>query len=242
MGRSRVPVVRRETEPLDASSPVLPQPASMPYPLAAMTFSKSRRPEPPEIPAALSAWASAAEGSCAIESLKSQMFWICELASHLSAEMVDRGPNVPAAYADVPEQKSWTVRQHFELATNVERHLGLAMLRTAAGEDIDWALPDAKVYEGSRFGLGNFSNLVSEWGLMRQTHVLMLGRIRPRCWDRTTRCNGDAASVRAIAWAIAGRTQIALDRIERGWNRPVARTWPSIQTEPPPSHDGSSPR
>ena len=209
----------------------------MPYPLAAMTFSKSRRPEPFEVPPALSAWVAAAEGTCAIELLKSQMFWICELASHLSAEMVDRGPNDPAAYADVPKQQRWTVRQHFEWATNVERHLGLAMLRTAAGDDTPWDLPSAEIYEGNRFGLGNFSNLVSEWGLMRQTHVLMLGRIRPRCWDRTARCESENASVRAIAWAMAGRAHLALERIEKGWNRPVARTWQSSQSETSSGHD-----
>ncbi len=109
----------------------------------------------------------AVAGDCVFPTLETQMFWLCELASHLSTEQVDK----------VDPPYGWTIRQVFEHCADAERVFGYRMLRIAAGDET--ALPgwDENAYAASRFGLGNFGSLVAEIGSLRQANVYLLRRI-----------------------------------------------------------------
>jgi hypothetical protein len=130
---------------------------------------------------------------------------LCELASHLSTEQIDR---VHAPY-------SWTIRQVFEHCTNAERVFGYRMLRFAAGDNTDLSSWDENHYANVRFGLGNFGSIVSEMGFLRQSNLLLLRRIVPGAWNRMGTVDGHSISVRALAWVSAGHLQHHLRIVEQ---------------------------
>ncbi len=154
------------------------------------------------------------EGESVLRVLDDQLFWLCELASHLSTEQVDK---VHLPYA-------WTIRQVFEHCADAERVFGYRMLRIAAGDET--ALPgwNENQYADSRFGLGNFGSLVSEIGVLRQANLLLLRRIAPNCWDRAAEVDGGRVTVRAIAWIAAGHLQHHLAIVEKRCQIMVARS------------------
>jgi hypothetical protein len=148
---------------------------------------------------------AAVPGDCAITVLHEQMHWLCELASSLSTEQVDR---VHPPYA-------WTVRQVFAHGADAERVFGYRMLCLADGsgpELPDW---DQNVSADSRFGLGNFSHLVSEWGDLRKANIALLRRLVPRAWDCQGIVAGQRVTVRGLAWIAAGHLQHHLEIVEK---------------------------
>lgn len=144
------------------------------------------------------------EGECILTILDRQMFWLCELASHLSTEQIDK----------VHPPYGWTVRQVFEHCADAERVFGYRMLRIAAGDTTSLPGWNENDYADSRFGLGTFSGLVSELGYLRQANLNLLRRIVPRAWDRAAEVDGARITVRAIAWVAAGHLQHHLRIIE----------------------------
>ncbi|MEM9825185.1 MAG: DinB family protein [Planctomycetota bacterium] len=157
------------------------------------------------------------EGECAIEALESQLHWICELAGHLSPVFVDT----------VHRPYRWTIRQVFEHCVDAERVFGYRMLRTAAGDTSPLATYDHDGYVERKFGLGNFSMLVTELGLVRQSNILLARRIKPACWDHLAMVDGDAMSFRAIAWVAAGHLLHHFEIIEKRVGITVPRTAPN---------------
>jgi hypothetical protein len=143
-------------------------------------------------------------GSCALKLLSDQMYWLCELASHLSTEQIDK----------VHRPYSWTVRQVFEHCVDVERFLGMCLLRCAAGDLSAVRGFNHEAYAESRFGLGNFSGLVSELGHQRQANLLLLRRIVPVAWERSVEIDGHQLTTRAIAWVAAGHLDHHLSIVE----------------------------
>jgi hypothetical protein len=145
------------------------------------------------------------EGDCILKVLDRQMHWLCELASHLSTEQIDK----------IHPPYGWTVRQVIEHCADAERVFGYRMLRLAAGDTTNlpgWREND---YADSRFGLGTFAGLVSELGQLRQANVNLLRRIIPGAWDRAAECDGAKINVRAIAWVSAGHLQHHLRIVEK---------------------------
>ena len=129
-----------------------------------------------------------------LNTLENQLFWLCELASHLSTEQVDK----------IHPPYGWTIRQVFEHCADAERVFGYRMLRLAAGDETSLPAWNENDYADSRFGLGNFAGLVSEIGHLRQANLLLLRRIVPPAWDRAANIDGEKVTVRALAWIAAG--------------------------------------
>ncbi len=148
---------------------------------------------------------AAVPGECVITVLHDQMHWLCELASSLSTEQVDR----------IHPPYSWTVRQVFAHGADAERVFGYRMLALADGSVP--ALPDwdENVSAESRFGLGNFSHLVSEWGDLRLANLALLRRLVPRAWDCAGVVAGQRLTVRGLAWIAAGHLQHHLEIVEK---------------------------
>ena len=148
---------------------------------------------------------AAVDGTCALGVLEDQGFWLCELASSLSTEQIDR----------VHEPYGWTIRQVFEHCCNAERVFGYRAMRFAAGDDTDLPGWDENVYADRRFGLGNFVHLVTELGALRQANTMLFRRLVPAAWDRCGTADGQRVSVRALAWIAAGHLQHHLDIVEK---------------------------
>jgi hypothetical protein len=144
-------------------------------------------------------------GDCVIKNLERQMFWLCELASHLSTEQIDK---IHPPYA-------WTIRQVVEHCADAERVFGYRMLRTAAGDTTSLPGFDENSYANSRFGLGPFAGLIAELGHLRQANVCLLRRIVPAAWDRSVEVDGKRITVRGMAWVTAGHLQHHLRIVEQ---------------------------
>lgn len=145
------------------------------------------------------------EGDCIVEILNGQLYWLCELAGSISTEQVDR---VHAPYR-------WTIRQVFEHCANAERMYGYRMMCLADGSQPNLPAWDENVSAESRFGLGNFSRLISEWADLRKANLAMLQRLTPRAWDGVGIVSGNRASVRTIAWLAAGHMLHHLEIVEK---------------------------
>jgi hypothetical protein len=168
--------------------------------------SSSRRPDPSESTFDYhQQLIDRVEGDCVLSVLDKQLFWLCELASHLSPGHIDT----------IDPPYGWTIRQVFEHCADAERVFGYRMLRLAAGDRTDLPAWDENKYAEARFGLGNFGNLVSEIGLLRQANLHLLRRIEPPAWDRAAEVDGGRITVRAIAWVAAGHLQHHLLIVEK---------------------------
>ena len=180
-----------------------------------MTRIASRRPENTEVGTEYQqGLIDQVEGECILRVLEDQLYWICELASHLCTEQIDK---VHAPYG-------WTVRQVFEHCVDAERVFGYRMLRIAAGDITPLPGWDENAYADRRFGLGNFGGLVAELGNLRQANLLLLRRIVPPSWDSSAKVDGFTITVRAIAWLTAGHLHHHLGIVEKRCGVMVART------------------
>ncbi len=144
-------------------------------------------------------------GDCAIGVLQDQNYWLCELASSLSTEQIDR----------IQQPYGWTIRQVFEHCANAERVFGYRIMRFAAGDATDLPGWDENAYAESRFGLGNLVHLITELGALRQANLMLLRRLIPQAWDRTGTADGKRVSVRVLAWMAAGHLQHHLAIVEK---------------------------
>ena len=145
------------------------------------------------------------EGEDCLAVAAGQLYWLCELASHLAPMVVDT----------IHRPHRWTIRQVFAHGIDVERIFGARMTHAAAGDATVLAGFDQDAYADAKFGSGNFSNLTTEWGHLRQSNLLLLQRLSPVCWDRTATIDGETMTVRAMAWFLAGHTQHHLQIVER---------------------------
>ncbi len=180
-----------------------------------MTRIASRRPDAGEISSKYhQTLVAGVPGECVLQALEDQLYWTCELASHLSTEQVDK----------IHPPYGWTIRQVFEHCVDAERVFGYRMLRIAAGDETPLPGWDENAYADSRFGLGNFAGLVAELGFLRQANLQLLRRIIPRAWDRAAEADGSMVSVRAIAWISAGHVQHHFAIVEKRCGISVART------------------
>lgn len=171
-----------------------------------MNSGSSRRPDDSEFDSDYHArLLGRVEGDCVFKVLDAQRHWLCELASSLSTEQIDR---IDAPYG-------WTVRQVFEHCANSERLFGYRIMCLADGSEPDLQGWDENVSADSRFGLGNFTHLVSEIGDLRNANLRLLGRLVPRSWDAKGTADGHRVTVRTLAWLLAGHLQHHLEIVEK---------------------------
>jgi hypothetical protein len=147
----------------------------------------------------------ATAGDCAMAIMNEQIAWLVNLASSISADQVDR----------VHPPYGWTIRQVVEHCADAERVFGYRMLRFAAGDPTELPGWDENFYAEQRFGLGNFDKLIEEVRSLRQSNLLLLRRLSPRCWDHTGITEGNRVTVRALAWLAAGHLQHHLQIVEK---------------------------
>ena len=166
----------------------------------------SRRPDPSEYDSQYHGdLIGRVDGQCAIEILHQQMYWICELASSISTEQVDR---IHTPYL-------WTIRQVLEHCANAERMFGYRIMCLADQSEPILPAWDENVSADSRFGLGNFTCLATELGDLRKANLALLRRLSPRSWDAAGTAAGHRVSVRTLAWLAAGHLQHHLEIIEK---------------------------
>ncbi len=154
------------------------------------------------------------EGNCAIKVLRDQLIWICELSSNLSTDQVDT----------VHEPYRWSVRQVMEHVADAERVFGYRMLRLADGSQPELSGWDENVSADSRFGLGNFSLLVTELGDLRKANLGLLARLVPNAWDARGKADRQVITVRTLAWLAAGHLQHHFEIIEKRCGITAIRT------------------
>jgi hypothetical protein len=147
----------------------------------------------------------ATPGNDVLVILNDQMTWLCNLASEVSADQVDQ----------VHSPYSWTIRQVFEHCANAERVFGYRMMRLAAGDATELPGWDENAYAACRFGLGNFVKIVTEIGYLRESNLLLLKRISPKCWNQAGIVDGKQVTVRALAWIAAGHLRHHLEIVEK---------------------------
>ncbi|MEO1618979.1 MAG: DinB family protein [Planctomycetota bacterium] len=180
----------------------------------------SRRPLPSEFESDYHAdLIRRVEGDCVMKVLHGQLYWICELASSLSTEQLDR----------IHPPYSWTIRQVFEHCTNTERLFGYRIMCLADGTEPDLLSWDENASADSRFGLGNFSNLITELGELRKGNLSLLARLSPKCWDCSGTTSGDRVNVRTVAWLAAGHLQHHLEIVEKRCSVTAKRSGPMIE-------------
>lgn len=174
----------------------------------------SRRPEPDETTSEYhQQLIDGVAGDCVMKASWNQLHWLCELASSISTEQVDR---IHAPYG-------WTIRQVIEHCADAERVFGYRILRFAAGDETPVPGWDENAYADSRFGLGNFTHLVTELGDLRKANLMLLRRIAPAAWEHRGTADDQQLTTRALAWIAAGHLQHHLAIIEKRCNISVAR-------------------
>lgn len=151
--------------------------------------------------------------------LRGQMYWICELASSISTEQVDR----------IHPPSSWSVRQVFEHVANTERLFGYRIMCLADGSSPSLDGWDENISANSRFGLGNFSHLVTELGDLRKANLGLLRRLNPNVWDRSGSAAGHKVSVRTLAWLLAGHLRHHFEIVENRCQITATREPPMLK-------------
>lgn len=151
-------------------------------------------------------------GADVLLALLDQRAWLASVAAAISTDQVD---TVHAPY-------QWTIRQVLSHVAEGERVFGYRMLRIAAGDQTPLPGWDENAYATSRYGLGNFDNLVDEIDLLRQANLRLLKRLSPICWDRGGSVSGHQVSVRALAWLTAAHLRHHLEIVQQRLGLPPA--------------------
>lgn len=124
----------------------------------------------------------------------------------------------------VPEHESlvrhppytWSIRQAVGHITDCERVFGYRALRMARGDATPLATFDEHAFmEHAGFDRCLLSELVTEFELVRRSHLLMFQQLEPAAWLRRGTVCGQPASVRAFAHVIGGHAQHHLEILRR---------------------------
>ncbi|MEM6364806.1 MAG: DinB family protein [Planctomycetota bacterium] len=164
-----------------------------------------RRPEPNELGGeTYRTLVGDVDGEQAITVLSSQLYWMCELASCISAILIDENQ----------KPHPWTIRQVFSHCIDAERGFGDRIWRTAAGDPGPLVKFDTEAFVKSRYGLGTVTQLITELGALRKANITLLERLTPVAWNRMATFDDQAISVRGWAWITAGHLQRQFEAIE----------------------------
>jgi hypothetical protein len=141
-----------------------------------------------------------------------------------------QAPEVDAVLRRIPEAQAgilhspytWTIKQVVGHLIDAERVFAYRALRFGRGDA--QALPgfDENAYARSgEFDRQSLKDLAAEFAAVRQSTLHLLRHLPADAWSRTGIANGNPASVRALAFIIAGHTRHHLSIVRK---RIVANT------------------
>ena len=137
----------------------------------------------------------------------------CVPDGDILATLQARGAAVRATFAAVDEQQGayhyakdkWTVRRVLQHVVDGERMFAYRALCIARGETASLPGFDENLYaanDGS--DERRLAAIVDEFAAVRAATLALFGGFGPVAWQRRGTANGNPASVRSLAWIIAG--------------------------------------
>jgi hypothetical protein len=102
----------------------------------------------------------------------------------------------------------WSIREVLGHVIDTDRVFGYRAFCISRGEQQPLPGFDQDAYMAtSDFDAQPLSNLVNEFGIVREAGLLALRRLSEREWDRTGTASGHPVSVRALAFMMAGHVR-----------------------------------
>jgi len=124
---------------------------------------------------------------------------------------------------------TWSVKQVVGHLTDAERVFGHRAFRFARNDPTPLSGFDENVYvSNAAFDDSLFSDLLTEFELVRRANVLHFQQLPAAAWSRSGVANGNSVSVRALAYILLGHTRHHLEilrkRLAGGKAPPAKRT------------------
>jgi DinB superfamily len=103
---------------------------------------------------------------------------------------------------------TWSVKEVVGHVTDAERIFGCRALRFARGDATPLPGFDENVYvRAAEFDRTPLQDLVCGFEAVRQSHLCFFRSLSAAAWSRTGEANGNAVSVRALAYIIVGHAR-----------------------------------
>ena len=114
--------------------------------------------------------------------------------------------SLPSEVADVVHPPyGWSIRQVVEHCVDAERLFGYRALRFASGDTTHLPGWDEVTIAAEDYGPGaDFAGLADEFAALRRSNICLLSRLREQSWGIIGIADNRKASVRTIAWLMAG--------------------------------------
>lgn len=131
-------------------------------------------------------------------------------------ELVRQRDQTRARFASVAEGRGahryapgkWSVRQVVAHLSDAERIFAYRALRFARGDSTPLPGFEENAYaEQAGADAQSLAALVTEWGQVREASIVLFRHLPPGAWTRPGTASGMPATVRALAWIIAGHTR-----------------------------------
>jgi hypothetical protein len=154
---------------------------------------KSGRPEPGEYGEHAAADIARVAGVDAIEALRQQQSEVKELFASLADPLMRYAPG------------KWTLKEVLGHLTDDERIFAYRALCIARGDTHPLESFDENAYvAGANFNNRTVGNLLDEYSLVRRSTIALFESLSPDAWLRRGTVAGYTASVRGLAFHIAG--------------------------------------
>ena len=131
----------------------------------------------------------------------------------IKAALAAQPAELEALFADVPVDKGifayatgkWTIKELLGHLIDGERMFAYRIFRIARGDKtpIEGFVQDGYI-ENAHSNGRSFTDLLSEFDLLRQANMLFFNNLKDDAWTRTGTANKVEISVRAIAFIMAG--------------------------------------
>ncbi len=160
------------------------------------------RPEASEFSSSFAAYVSLVPEVDILGVLESQLDQLRSFSSTISPE------RETFFYA----QGKWSVREVFGHLGDLERVFGYRAFCISRGEQAHLPGFDEQTYIArSSFAGCRLSDLVDEFGLLREANLMFLRRLDKAAWEQIGTANNNPVSVRALAFVMAGHVRHHLE-------------------------------
>jgi hypothetical protein len=131
-------------------------------------------------------------------------------------EALARFGRIPAPRGDYRYASGkWSVKEIVGHLSDTERVFAYRALRIGRGDSTPLPGYDDQAYVPEQRAADRpLTNLVEEWGAVRQATLALLRNLPPAAWARTGIAGDHPASVRAISYVIAGHVRHHLEVLE----------------------------